>query len=108
MKVAIIRLLGPGIDGVGAVRIEDAAVVAGNDDQGVLGQIQSVKRFEDYQVAPAYVLERDCQNFREVYDILHPLQPMDSPRNVRLSRVVARSPRMPKPVILSSSSTSSR
>jgi len=44
-----------------------------------------VNRFEDYQVAPTYVLERDCQNFREVYDILHPLQPMDSPRNVRLS-----------------------
>jgi len=49
-----------------------------------------VNRFEDYQVAPDYVLERDCQNFREVYDILHPLQPMDSPRNVRLSPFHAR------------------
>jgi len=44
-----------------------------------------VNRFEDYQLVPDYVLERDCQNFREVYDILHPLQPMDSPRNLRLS-----------------------
>ena len=49
-----------------------------------------VNRFEDYQRAPAYVLERDCQNFREVYDILHPLQPMDSPRNVRLSPFFSR------------------
>lgn len=49
-----------------------------------------VNRFEDYQLAPDYVLERDCQNFREVYDILHPLQPMDSPRDVRLSPFHAR------------------
>ncbi|WP_328996176.1 FAD-dependent oxidoreductase [Kribbella sp. NBC_01245] len=44
-----------------------------------------VNRFEDYQLVPEYVLERDCQNFVEVYDILHPLQPMDSPRAVRTS-----------------------
>lgn len=49
-----------------------------------------VNRFEAYQVAPDYVLERDCQNFREVYDILHPLQPMDSPRDIRLSPFHAR------------------
>lgn len=49
-----------------------------------------VNRFEQYQVAPDYVLERDCQNFREVYDILHPLQPMDSPRNVRVSPFFSR------------------
>lgn len=49
-----------------------------------------VNRFEQYQLAPDYVLERDCQNFREVYDILHPLQPMDSPRNVRLSPFFSR------------------
>lgn len=44
-----------------------------------------VNRFEDFQLASDYVLERDCQNFVEVYDILHPLQPMESPRNVRTS-----------------------
>ena len=44
-----------------------------------------VNRFEDYQLAPDYVLERDCQNFVEIYDILHPLQPIDSPRGVRTS-----------------------
>ena len=47
-----------------------------------------VNRFEEYQLAPAYVLERDCQNFVEVYDILHPLQPMDSPRSVRTLAVL--------------------
>ena len=32
-----------------------------------------VNRFEPHQLAPEYVLARDCQNFVEVYDILHPL-----------------------------------
>ena len=44
-----------------------------------------VNRFEDFELAPDYVLERGCQNFVEVYDILHPLQPMESPRGVRTS-----------------------
>ena len=44
-----------------------------------------VNRFEDFQKAPDYVVERNCQNFVEVYDILHPLQPMSSPRGVRTS-----------------------
>jgi glycine cleavage system aminomethyltransferase T len=42
-----------------------------------------VNRFEEFQKSPSYVLERDCQNYVEVYDILHPLQPMDSPRALR-------------------------
>jgi glycine cleavage system aminomethyltransferase T len=49
-----------------------------------------VNRFEDYQLVPEYVLERDCQNFVEVYDILHPLQPMDSPRAIRTSPFYSR------------------
>jgi glycine cleavage system aminomethyltransferase T/glycine/D-amino acid oxidase-like deaminating enzyme len=49
-----------------------------------------VNRFEDFQLAPEYVLERDCQNFVEVYDILHPLQPMDSPRPLRVSPFYGR------------------
>jgi glycine cleavage system aminomethyltransferase T/glycine/D-amino acid oxidase-like deaminating enzyme len=44
-----------------------------------------VNRFEQFQRSPRYVLERDCQNYVEVYDILHPLQPMDSPRGLRLA-----------------------
>lgn len=44
-----------------------------------------VNRFEQHQLAPAYVLARDCQNFVEVYDILHPLQPSGDPRPIRTS-----------------------
>ncbi|WP_169950416.1 FAD-dependent oxidoreductase [Microbispora sp. H11081] len=44
-----------------------------------------VNRFEPHQLAPDYVLARDCRNFVEVYDIIHPLQPMEEPRPLRLS-----------------------
>ena len=44
-----------------------------------------LNRFEQVQLAPDYVLERSCQNFVEVYDVLHPLQPMESPRPIRTS-----------------------
>ncbi|MEV0481947.1 FAD-dependent oxidoreductase [Streptomyces sp. NPDC050508] len=44
-----------------------------------------VNRFEQHQLAPEYVLARDCQNFVEVYDILHPLQPSGEPRPIRTS-----------------------
>ncbi len=42
-------------------------------------------RFEEHHLAPSYITERGCQNFVEVYDILHPLQPMESPRPLRTS-----------------------
>jgi dimethylglycine oxidase len=44
-----------------------------------------VNRFEDHQLAPDFVRERSCQNFVEVYDIKHPLEPMVSPRPIRVS-----------------------
>ncbi|MFI8299867.1 FAD-dependent oxidoreductase [Streptomyces nigra] len=44
-----------------------------------------VNRFEPHQLAPEYVLTRDCRNFVEVYDILHPLQPSGEPRPLRTS-----------------------
>ncbi|MFF8848098.1 FAD-dependent oxidoreductase [Streptomyces sp. NPDC015127] len=44
-----------------------------------------VNRFEEVQLAPSYVNERSCQNFAEVYDILHPLQPAERPRPLRTS-----------------------
>ncbi|MFI6444555.1 FAD-dependent oxidoreductase [Kitasatospora sp. NPDC050543] len=44
-----------------------------------------LNRFEPGQLAPAYVHRRSCQNFVEVYDILHPLQPMEEPRPLRVS-----------------------
>lgn len=44
-----------------------------------------LSRFEPHQLAPDYVLARDCRNFDEVYDILHPLQPPTDLRPIRVS-----------------------
>ena len=44
-----------------------------------------VNRFEQHQLSPAYLLAKDCQNYVEVYDILHPLEPMLKPRPMRTS-----------------------
>ncbi|MHC5903217.1 GcvT family protein [Streptomyces sp. S6] len=49
-----------------------------------------VNRFEPHQLTPEYVLARDCRNFVEVYDILHPLQPSGDPRPIRTSPFHAR------------------
>ncbi|MFW3170925.1 GcvT family protein [Geodermatophilus sp. CPCC 206100] len=49
-----------------------------------------VHRFEDVQLAPEYVSETSQQNFVEVYDVLHPLQPRQSPRDLRVSPFHAR------------------
>ncbi|WP_248959780.1 GcvT family protein [Sphaerisporangium perillae] len=49
-----------------------------------------VNRFEPHQLAPEYVLTRDCQNFVEVYDIIHPLQPPENLRPLRVSPFHAR------------------
>lgn len=42
-------------------------------------------RFEDAQRSPAYLADRGAQSFIEVYDVIHPLQPMDRPRPLRTS-----------------------
>ncbi|MEO8228464.1 MAG: FAD-dependent oxidoreductase [Chloroflexota bacterium] len=44
-----------------------------------------VNRFEPHMLAPAYVEARGRQNFIEVYDVIHPLQPMEAPRPLRTS-----------------------
>ncbi|WP_030924299.1 GcvT family protein [Streptosporangium amethystogenes] len=49
-----------------------------------------VNRFEAHQLAPEYVRTRDCQNFVEVYDIIHPLQPAENLRPLRTSPFHAR------------------
>ena len=49
-----------------------------------------VSRFEDVQFARSYVEETSQQNFVEIYDILHPLQPKESPRSLRVSPFHAR------------------
>ena len=49
-----------------------------------------ITRFEDVQLTPEYVSETSQQNFVEIYDVLHPLQPRLSPRNLRVSPFHAR------------------
>jgi dimethylglycine oxidase len=44
-----------------------------------------VHRFEPYALSPSYILARSAQSFREVYDIIHPQQPMEEPRPLRAS-----------------------
>lgn len=44
-----------------------------------------VHRFEDVQLDRDYVSETSQQNFVEIYDIVHPLQPKESPRDLRVS-----------------------
>jgi glycine cleavage system aminomethyltransferase T/glycine/D-amino acid oxidase-like deaminating enzyme len=49
-----------------------------------------INRFEDVQLTDEYVSETSQQNFVEIYDVLHPLQPKLSPRNLRVSPFHAR------------------
>lgn len=42
-------------------------------------------RFYPYMTSPPFVLERGKQQYREVYDIIHPRQQMARPRKLRLS-----------------------
>ncbi|WP_375424139.1 FAD-dependent oxidoreductase [uncultured Friedmanniella sp.] len=44
-----------------------------------------VNRFEVAQLSPAWVEATNCQNFVEVYDIIHPLQPPAHSRPLRTS-----------------------
>lgn len=44
-----------------------------------------VNRFEPHAVTSAYVKTRGAQQYREVYDIIHPLEPMTEPRPLRTS-----------------------
>ena len=42
-----------------------------------------VNRFEQHQLGPNHISMRGAQNYIEVYDIIHPLQPMEKPRPLR-------------------------
>ncbi len=44
-----------------------------------------ISRFEKHSYSPTYIKQRGSQNFIEVYDVLHPLQPMLEPRPLRVS-----------------------
>jgi glycine cleavage system aminomethyltransferase T/glycine/D-amino acid oxidase-like deaminating enzyme len=47
-------------------------------------------RFEEVQLSSEYVSATSQQNFVEIYDILHPLEPKQNPRNLRVSPFHAR------------------
>jgi glycine cleavage system aminomethyltransferase T/glycine/D-amino acid oxidase-like deaminating enzyme len=47
-------------------------------------------RFYPYATTPPYVLERGKQQYREVYDVIHPRQQPARPRKLRLSPFFAR------------------
>ena len=47
-------------------------------------------RFYPFQTSSPYVLERGKQQYREVYDIIHPLQQPSKPRNLRLTPFFSR------------------
>ncbi|KAL4900070.1 hypothetical protein BDW74DRAFT_183024 [Aspergillus multicolor] len=49
-----------------------------------------LSRFEAVQLSRPYVEETSQQNFVEIYDIIHPLQPRESPRNLRVSPFYTR------------------
>lgn len=49
-----------------------------------------LSRFDRVQLTPSYISETAQQDFVEVYDIIHPLEPRHSPRNVRVSPFHAR------------------
>ncbi|MEV5342918.1 FAD-dependent oxidoreductase [Streptomyces sp. NPDC052676] len=51
-------------------------------------------RFEEAQRSPAYVRDRGAQQFVEVYDVIHPLQPLERPRPLRVSPFHARQERL--------------
>jgi dimethylglycine oxidase len=49
-----------------------------------------VNRFEVHQMGSLHIGARGAQNYVEVYDLLHPLQPMESPRPLRTTGFYAR------------------
>jgi dimethylglycine oxidase len=44
-----------------------------------------IQRFEPYALSAPYIQQRSWQGYVEVYDVLHPLEPMREPRPLRLS-----------------------
>jgi len=42
-----------------------------------------LNRFQGYVATPAYVRARGAQQYREVYDVIHPLQQLENPRGLR-------------------------
>jgi glycine cleavage system aminomethyltransferase T/glycine/D-amino acid oxidase-like deaminating enzyme len=49
-----------------------------------------IQRFDPYALSPAFVARRSHQGYVEVYDVKHPLEPMEEPRPLRVSPFYAR------------------
>ena len=49
-----------------------------------------IRRFHPHALSRPYVRARAAQQYREVYDIIHPRQQMDNPRNLRLTPFYTR------------------
>lgn len=49
-----------------------------------------IRRFHPHALSRPYVRARAAQQYREVYDIIHPRQQMTHPRNLRLTPFIAR------------------
>lgn len=69
--------------GVGAARAVAEWMVAGVPDLDL--REEDLNRFYPHAFTRSYLRARGAQNYREVYDIIHPLQPMETPRKLRLT-----------------------
>lgn len=69
--------------GAGIARAVAELIAEGRSSTDLSGI--DLNRFEDVQTTPDYVSETSQQNFVEIYDVIHPLQPRVSPRDLRSS-----------------------
>ena len=69
--------------GVGAARAVAEWMVEGLPDLDL--REEDLNRFYPHAFTRSYLRARGAQNYREVYDIIHPLQPMETPRKLRLT-----------------------
>jgi glycine cleavage system aminomethyltransferase T/glycine/D-amino acid oxidase-like deaminating enzyme len=67
--------------GVGKVAAESIATGAPSLDLREC----DLHRFERFSHSPAYVRARASQQYDEVYDVIHPMQPLEEPRPLRVS-----------------------
>ncbi|WP_156721417.1 GcvT family protein [Streptomyces apocyni] len=72
----------------GVARAVAAWMTTGNP--GIDVHACELTRFEDAQRSPRYVADRGARQFVEVYDVIHPLQPIEQPRPLRVSPFYAR------------------
>src|SRR5436305_2595572 len=69
--------------GVGAARAVAELMVEGVPDLDL--REEDLNRFYPHAFTRSYLRARGAQNYREVYDIIHPLQPMETPCKLRLT-----------------------